>query len=55
VAIVMLARRMVELCYCLVKNRTYYDNDALVDENPKLKKLMAKIVKKEKKSLSPLI
>jgi len=49
VAIVMLARRMVELCYCLVKNRTYYDNGALVDENPKLKKLKAKIAKKEKK------
>ena len=49
VAIVMLARRMVELCYILVKNRSYYDNGELTDENPKLKKLQNKVAKKEGK------
>lgn len=48
IAIVMLARRIVELCYTLIKNHTYYDNGALVDENPKLKKLKNKAAKYEK-------
>jgi transposase len=47
VAIVMLARRMVELCYTLVKNRSYYDKGELAAENPKLKKLQNKLAKKE--------
>ena len=49
VAVVMLARKIVELCYILVKNKTYYDNGALVPENPKLKKLQGKVAKKEEK------
>jgi transposase len=49
VAVVMLARKIVELCYILVKNKTYYDNGELVPENPKLKKLQMKVAKKEEK------
>jgi len=49
VAIVMLARRIVELCYLLIKNKMYYDNGEIVGENPKLKKLKIKIAKKEGK------
>jgi transposase len=46
IAIVMLARRIVELSYLLVKMRMYYDNGELVEENPKLKMLKKKIAKK---------
>ena len=48
VAIVMLARRMVELAYFLVKVKKYYDNGELVDINPKLKRLKNKIIIKQR-------
>jgi len=47
IAIVMLARRIVELSYLLVKNKTYYDDGALVPENPKLKSLLKKVAKRK--------
>lgn len=47
VAIVMLARRIVELCYHLVKNKMYYDNGEVVSEVPKFERLKKKITKKE--------
>ena len=49
VAIVMLARRIVELCYCLIKNKMYYDKGEVVVEVPKFERLKKKVAKKEEK------